>query len=508
MDKREKEKVNWRYYTRDDEYVKDKFLNKDFDTIETTGIGNFDGLFAFLLYINFFSLFDFRPSCRKRVMIPLIYLLSTYSLKVILRISSLNRIDSFLFKDRALLEMIGFTGVHFEEGFSRRNKGKHLPFNVSTLGKLIGDFSLSQTDTIFTNSLKLLSKNGFIKKGVFAIDSTPLYVSYASTDYENTGEIIKDGKKRKGYKLITLKYVGRVKEKEGKEEGPGIFVSGIVVPLNESENKYLIPLIKKAIKNIGEGKIKMVVADRGFFSGNNLWELKRKFGIDFLIYSKSNMDVTKELKIKMKEYQERKKNKVPLPSDYFYQEDEENTIYGFNNLCWFWTYGDKTHQEDIKKKLYKKEKQFKTHPIAGAIITRYKGKKGKTITLLSSKKFSGSFTPLDAVKIYKKRHHIENEGFRELKQGYKINRFPSRKFSGVYFHIIFTLLIYNFINCFKTEKGDKLAGIGLIRLHDEISWYGVVIYAYPHFGIFEIKEIAEWFGYKGKGMRGPPVLIF
>jgi len=86
-----------------------------------------------------------------------------------------------------------------------------------------------------------------------------------------------------------------------------------------------------------------------------------------------------------------------------------------------------------------------------------------------------------------------------LKQRYKINRFPSRKFSGVYFHIIFTLLIYNFINCFKTEKGDKLAGIGLIRLHDEISWYGVVIYAYPHFGIFEIKEIAEWFGYKGKG---------
>jgi len=62
-------------------------------------------------------------------------------------------------------------------------------------------------------------------------------------------------------------------------------------PLNESENKYLIPLIEKAIKNIGEGKIKMIVADRGFFSGNNLWELKRKFGIDFLIYSKSNMNI-------------------------------------------------------------------------------------------------------------------------------------------------------------------------------------------------------------------------
>jgi len=89
--------------------------------------------------------------------------------------------------------------------------------------------------------------------------------------------------------LITLRYVGSFKEKEGKkEEGLGVFVSGILVPLNENESKYLIELIEKGIKNIGENKIKMIV-DRGFFSGENLWEVKRRFGIDFLIYSKSNM---------------------------------------------------------------------------------------------------------------------------------------------------------------------------------------------------------------------------
>jgi len=147
--------------------------------------------------------------------------------------------------------------------------------------------------------------------------------------------------------LITLRYVGSFKEKETeREEGPGVFVSGIVVPLNENESKYLIELIEEGIKNIGENKIKMIVVDRSFFSGENLWEVKRRFGIDFLIYSKSNMDVTKELKIKMKDYQERKKKGLPLPVDYFYQEDEENTGYGFNNLGWFWTYGDKLHQEN------------------------------------------------------------------------------------------------------------------------------------------------------------------
>ncbi|MGC8867801.1 MAG: hypothetical protein ACP5PA_06305 [Elusimicrobiales bacterium] len=266
----------WRYYKRDDGYVKERFLNKDFDTIETKVFGNFDGLFSFLLETEFFSLFNFRPDCRKRVMIPAVYLLSTYGLKIICRISSLNRVDSVLFKDRAILEMVGFNGVHFERGFSRRNKGKHLPFNVSTLGKLLGDFSLSQSEELLRNSLALLGKYGFIGEGVFAADATPLYVSYTSSDYENTGVIVKDGKKKKGYKLITLRYVGRIKEDFGKEDTPGIFVAGIVVPLNENEGKYLIGLIEQAIRNIGEAKIKIIVADRGFMSGENLWEIKKR----------------------------------------------------------------------------------------------------------------------------------------------------------------------------------------------------------------------------------------
>lgn len=508
-----KEKVNyWTYYTRNDSYVRKKFLAKDFDTAETTGMGNFDGLFAFLLETDFFSLFNFRADCRERVMIPLTLLLSTYSLKVICQINSLNQIDSLLFKDRAILEMVGFTGVHFEKGFSKRNKGKHLPFNISTLGKLVGDFSIFQTNELFSNSLALLSKKGFIRSGIFAADATPLYVSYSTTGYENTGIMIKDRKKKRGYKLITLRYVGDFSLKEGlnreKRENPQLFVSAIVVPLNENEGTYLIPLIEQAIRNIGEGKIKMIVVDRGFMSGENLWKIKHKYKIDFLIYSKSNMDVTKELKKYADNYRDREKKGLPIAENYFHQKDKETEVYGFNNLEWFWTYGDTFHQEEIKKKLYKKEVQLKTHPISGAIITRYKGKDGKAITLLSSKRFSNSFTPFLAVSFYRKRHHIENEGFRELKQGYKIGKFPSRKFSGIYFHIIFTLLIYNFITCFKTKQGDKLAGIGLTRLHIKISWYGIVIYAFPHFGIFDTKEVFGWLGYKGKGLRGPPFPSF
>jgi len=81
--------------------------------------------------------------------------------------------------------------VHLKEGFSKRNKKKHLPFNITTLGKLLGDFSLSQTDTLFTNSLSLLGEKKFVPKGVFATDATPFYVSNSAKKYENTGTIRK-----------------------------------------------------------------------------------------------------------------------------------------------------------------------------------------------------------------------------------------------------------------------------------------------------------------------------
>lgn len=85
-----------------------------------------------------------------------------------------------------------------------------------------------------------MAKNKFIGSGVFAVDSTGLYVCNSSTKYENTGTIIKDRKKRKGYKLITIKYVGSLNKKQ--KEKPEIFVAAIVVPLNKNESSYLIPL--------------------------------------------------------------------------------------------------------------------------------------------------------------------------------------------------------------------------------------------------------------------------
>lgn len=315
-EKEPEERLTWAYYTRNDAFVKKRFLAKDYDHSQVCGLGNFDRLFAFFHQMALFFLFDFKPQARQRIMIPTVLLLSTYSAKIICEMNSLNQLDMELFKNRALLEMIGFTGAQIEVGFSRRSKGRHLPFNVSTLGKLMPDFSLAETNSLFSRQFALLTQKRFVPSGIFAADSTPLYVSFHSK-YPNTGVVKKDGKRRRGYKLITLKYVGSFSPKARAK--PEIFVAAILVPLNEGENKYLLPLLEQARKNIGEDKIKMVVVDRGFLSGERLWEVKHKYKTDFLIYSKSDMDVTKELKTRLKETQDRQRKGLPEDKDLFFQ---------------------------------------------------------------------------------------------------------------------------------------------------------------------------------------------
>lgn len=494
----------WTYYKKDNKKVKERFLSKDYDSSSTTGMGCFDGLFCFLIESGFFGLFNFRPDCRKRVMIPLAYFLSLYGLKVICELDSLNRVSTQLFRNRALLEMIGFTGVHFEKGFSARNQGGQLPFNITTMGKLFGDFSLKQTDAFFVNALQTLAGHRFLHAGTYILDATPLYVSNSAKTYEGTGTIVKDGKKKTGYKLITLKYARAYEEKDE----PEMFVAAILVPLNHHESRYMISLIEQAVTNIGKDRIKQIVMDRGFVDGENLYRLKYDYNIDFIIYSKSNMDVTAELKKKAEEFKSRKQKQLPLPASYSLQEDQDTRVYGFNNLKWFWTYGKAEHQQQVKEKMYKKDKNLKTHPISGGIITKYKGKeRASAITFLSSKRFGKIFTPLVAVNLYKKRQYTENEGYRELKQGYNIGRFPSRKFNGIYLHTMFTLVMFNYISCYRTKKGGKIAFRGLRSLHRNMTYHGIIIYSAPYFGVFDTEEVFGWLGFKGKGLSPPPFLL-
>src|SRR5260370_36737085 len=65
-----------------------------------------------------------------------------------------------------------------------------------------------------------------------------------------------------------------------------------LVPIQDYEGKWLIPLLEQAQQNLGtQAHIGTIVVDRGHLDGEDLWRVDQK-GVIFVICGKSTMAVT------------------------------------------------------------------------------------------------------------------------------------------------------------------------------------------------------------------------
>ncbi|MDO8635859.1 MAG: hypothetical protein Q7R34_06375 [Dehalococcoidia bacterium] len=116
-------------------------------------------------------------------------------------------------------------------------------------------------------------------------------------------------------------------------------------------------------------------------------------------------------------------------------------------------------------------------------------------TKLRYSHFSARF--LGIVEIYRKRAEMENKLHRELKQGWYIENFPSKKHLACLAHIYLTLTLYNIACAYKTERGQELADRGIRRLRAQhlggAAWV-LVVYTETEYGIFDVEEFAHLSG--------------
>ena len=67
-----------------------------------------------------------------------------------------------------------------------------------------------------------------------------------------------------------------------------------LVPIQDYEGKWLIPLLEQAQQNLGtQAHIGTIVVDRGYLDGEDLWRVHQK-GVIFVICGKSTMAVTQD----------------------------------------------------------------------------------------------------------------------------------------------------------------------------------------------------------------------
>src|SRR3989440_9838662 len=67
-----------------------------------------------------------------------------------------------------------------------------------------------------------------------------------------------------------------------------------VVPIQDYEGKWLLPLLEQAEQNLGpHAHIGTIVVDRGYLDGEDLWRVHQK-GVIFVIFGKTTMAVTQD----------------------------------------------------------------------------------------------------------------------------------------------------------------------------------------------------------------------
>lgn len=226
-----------------------------------------------------------------------------------------------------------------------------------------------------------------------------------------------------------------------------IIVAMDIVPANESDSNYFLPMVKKGISNIGKERIKLVIADRGFLDGSQMWELKNKLGIDFIIPVKSNM-IVREDAIKLRNKYE--KNNINTGEWKYGKYTCKG--YGVEGLLSYFDY----NPTGIKN-----NKKTNGSPINAVVVTTWKGNpvaSGEETVLLTSLQVSAPETVAGG---YRLRSLIENCGFRELKQASYLKCLPKRTGETAenvaYLHIMLCVFAHTLFYAFLIWRKKRKA---------------------------------------------------
>jgi len=169
-------KNRWQFYERAQKEVYRKLRARERpEAVVGAGWGFLDHFFIFLFSLGFFARIDFRPKRVKRLMIPTVLMILTYEVKQLMGISSMNQLEEHLFRDTALLKIIGFTARQIQEGFCGRGKGKRQgPMHRDTLADLLSKFSSKEVDFILKEAVRVLVKHRLIRARTYILDATDL----------------------------------------------------------------------------------------------------------------------------------------------------------------------------------------------------------------------------------------------------------------------------------------------------------------------------------------------
>jgi hypothetical protein len=432
-----------------------------------------------------------------------------YGLKTLLGIEGMNALPPLLFRDEALMRLVGFNAHQVRHGVCQRGAAHRQgprttgPVCPDALADNIVKLNLRDLEALFNGVLRALAQAGvFAAKVTGIVDATDLETT---EHYEGCGQVTrkrkltdKRGKVRElevtvhGFKLIIL-IDARTK----------IPLAAKVVPIQEHETLFLRALVTQARTNLTpHARLHKVVFDKGFLDGVDLWWLHQQ-GILFVVPAKGNMAVTVDaqaqaaagegLTVGRRVYTVRHGQGKTA-----YTERLETEVVGIAGLTTYDQYGTPEHGRHAQRR------DFEPNPLNAVVVRKWNnrdyGPGGKTVFLTNA----SVQKPLQPFDDYDDRSLIENCCIKEAKQQWSLKHPPQKTARAVRVHVLFTLLMFALATAYRRQCEQADTGgepVGWQRWRRQLleqTRDHVIVFADDCYGIFHMAAYSLLLGVKLK----------
>lgn len=473
--------------TRNQKEVARRLLAGEVSMVGGTGWSFVEPFLAFLGEIGFYEVIQVEGQRFVRKMMAVSLLILTYEVKVLLGLAGMNCVGKTLFRDIALLKLIGYSTRQLQEGMCQRGYAdKQKPMHKNVLADAVEKLTAKELEYILNTSIQRLAAKGVFgeSQGHFALDGSDLETTalYRDVGMKTVTEQKWSRKEQKvveiektvyGFKLLAL-YDVHLR----------LVVAVKVVQIQKHDSQFTRQLLQQGIENLGSGVIQVLLIDRGFLDGLTLWQIKNEDGIDFVVPVKSNMHVTADARAFLQQKPDGQYLFAAERSGEGKKQAGRIKLIGIQGLTTYDQYGDEAHQQLSNRA------DFEGYPINAIVVTEFGHKvysDDKAKVFLTSLPVSD---PLTVIDLYDLRSLIENTLFRELKQGWFLGHFPKKTADAVRGHVFLTILIFNLTNAFRTYVGQDLAKQGIRR--QRRSWHcshQVIVFAGEFYAIFDIETL-------------------
>jgi hypothetical protein len=451
------------WYRQDREVVLDGLRRRERpDMAATRACGPLDELLALHDELDVFTAVDAFDVARERAGIPDRLLLHTLAALPFVSEGSLSGATDVLFKEPTILLQLGWAPAHIRRGSNRRHrhpKGRQvesLPCHPDTLRDTLGRIAASAWDRAQSSTVTALYDRRLVRGNVYAVD----------------GSGIGDA-----FRVVALVCVS--------SERPMIAAWTLLEGAASEKGKeahVTRALVESVLARGGAGCIRLLLADALYADGPLLAWLKYHQGIDALVALSAERDLYQDLQ-----------GLAAARMISWSRHEYVRTVAGHKEVRVVDVagVGDLTSWQSFREAAQEYE-----HPEAtlwGCLIRQIAPvpKKPEDFALVSTCSWVTGYAALHA---YRPRWHIEDDAFRELKEGWAFEKYPwGRNAAIVRGRVSLTCMAFNTTQVYRSRSGGRIAQKAIRRLRREhersLGPAPAVIYMKGCYGVFALEEV-------------------